>query len=205
MPNKGKRILIFPIIPASPDPGSLRSTRGKRTSRPGFTHFLKTHPEMVRNHPVPVLLESFQCVLRYFDGKAGHDRGLLQEAGRTLLAANLWSWDLDTILRKILQYLKESGGSARTELDTLKEELLARCLPILTGARIFSSVLLETVVDQIIEEFESGGNQTSIEEITGRVQQNTLLRRLPAEMIDKCVDEFFVILFSRGLISFVED
>ena len=193
-----RKIMIFPILPdrnatlPAAAPANIPSVQG----------FLDTGAS--RTVPLPVIRKVFQCIKEIPPDRNPHPAALTGRIARLLLDQGMWTWHLPGLVEELRKYM-DKYREERLELEAVEREMRGRLLPILRDSGLDREPLVEELVDQIISVFNSSSTQTSLQEISEKLQETPAFARLPEEVVDRCVDQFFDILFTRGYISFIDD
>jgi len=197
-------ILIIPVKFSNTSTPS-KSRKDSIEHKASFHGFYKFSPELFEQNPRILLKTVYLTIfsLTFLNNGPRLDfSDTLNHVTMALLRENMWVWDLETIIKRNLDYFEKFMKLSGPSFKKIRKEMTENIKPYLTAAGMFSPLLVDTIIEQITKEFEAGGKKTSIEEIASRLQKNPILNKLPNEVIDKCIDEFFDILFTKGYISF---
>jgi hypothetical protein len=195
-----RKIMIFPILPDrhATDPAATPA------NIPSVQGFLADGNSAARSVPLPIIRRVFQIIKEIPPDRQPHPATLTGRIARTLLEQGMWTWNLPALVEGLRKYI-DKYREERLELEAVEREMRGRLLPILQDSGLAREPLVEELVDQIISVFNSSSSQTSLQEISEKLQETPAFARLPEEVVDRCVDEFFDILFTRGYISFIDD
>lgn len=211
MAEKTSRIVIYPIIIGSQyflSSDLFRNKPETPAEKPNFRDFVSFAPDLFRTHSLRIINKIYEEMYRLIfltDWQVLNLNQILWEVSWTLAGASLWTWRLEEIIHKIMDYFATFPGLNRADINELRLEMADRIHTVFSSLGIESAEAREVIVDLILKEFESSGSQIIMEKMAGTLQQNARVRHLPPEALDRCVEEFFTLLVKKGLIFLPEE